>query len=125
MKRRHPQIIDVEETGAMGFKDPRSYVRRGKTYRFGQDILDLRTLAFQRSKGYCEMITRGYLHGRCQRNISWETFEMHHEPPLSQGGDDSLEGVLASCKRCHVSRHGRVPRWTKRERREAILGEGR
>lgn len=114
MKRAHPQIIDREETDAMKFKDPRSYVRRGKTYRFGEDVLDLRTLLFERSKGYCEMITRGYLNARCQRNISWETFEMHHEPPRSQGGDDSLEGVLASCKRCHVSRHGRVIRSDKR-----------
>jgi 5-methylcytosine-specific restriction endonuclease McrA len=113
MKRRKPGFIDKEATAAAYFLDPRSYIRRGKQYRFGWDVYTLRTAVFERSKGFCEMRINGILGHRCQRNISFETMEMHHEPPLSQGGDDSLEGCLASCARCHVARHGRTIRRAK------------
>ena len=110
--------VDKEATaaayadGRFHDKKKRSYIRPdGRIYRFGVDIEPLRRLAFERSKGFCEMRIRGILGGQCQRNISWETMEMHHEPPKSRGGDDSLEGVLASCRRCHISRHGRYPQW--------------
>jgi hypothetical protein len=99
---------------AAGFKDKQSYIRRGKQYRFGIDMGTLRTYVFERSRGYCEMRVNGILGGRCQRNISLETMELHHEPPKSQGGDDSPEGTLASCRRCHVARHGRIIQSDKR-----------
>lgn len=124
MKRRKPQIIDREATAAAGFLDKRSYIRKGKRFLFGEDMKALRILAFTRSKGFCEQRLRGVLGGQCNRNISWETMELDHQPSLAQGGDDSLEGVVASCKRCHVSRHNRVTKFTQREfgasqRREA------
>lgn len=112
MKRRKPLTIDYEATAAAGFLDPRSYIRKGKTFLFGQDMTELRMRAFERSVGFCEQPLRGVLHSRCQRNISWETMELGHQPSLGQGGDDTLEGVVASCRRCHVTRHGRYPRWT-------------
>ena len=111
MKRRKPGFIDKEATAAAHFLDPRSYCRRGKQYRFGLDLTQLRSDVFLRSRGFCEMRVNGILGHRCQRNIDFSTMEMHHEPPLSQGGDDSLEGCFASCRRCHVARHGRVTRW--------------
>jgi 5-methylcytosine-specific restriction endonuclease McrA len=113
MKRRNPGFIDKEATAASGFLDPLSYIRRGKQYRFGADIGTLRLAVFERSGGYCEMRINGILGHRCQRNISYETMEMHHEPPLSQGGDDSLEGCLGSCRRCHIARHARTIRKVK------------
>jgi 5-methylcytosine-specific restriction endonuclease McrA len=110
MKRRHPQIIDREATAVAQFKDKASYIRRGKFYLFGLDLLALRTAVFERSKGFCEMPIRGVTEHRCNRNIFWETMEMHHEPPLSKGGQDHIDTVVASCQRCHVARHGRVIR---------------
>lgn len=120
MKRRKPQLFDRAATEAAGFADPRSYIRRLKdgtgvqTFRFGLDMAELRKMAFERSRGYCEQQINGLLGHRCQRNISWETFELDHQPSLSHGGDDSLEGVVASCARCHVNRHNRVTKWKKR-----------
>lgn len=113
MKRRKPQIIDREATAGAGFLDPRSYIRKGKQFLFGVDMQRLRERVFERSKGYCEQRVNGIPGGRCQRNISWEMGDLHHEPSLNNGGDDSLEGVLFVCKKCHESRHGRTLRWTK------------
>ena len=113
--------IDREATAAAyadgRFKDKkkRSYIRPdGRVYRFGVDVEPLRREVFQRSNGFCEMPLRGVLNGLCNRNIFWETFELHHEPPKSRGGDDSPEGTRASCRRCHVQRHGRVLRFGER-----------
>jgi len=107
VKRLHPRIFDREATAAMGFLDHRSYVRKLKQFRFGKDMETLRRSAFERSKGFCEQRINGVLGARCQRNISWETLELDHQPSLAQGGDDSLEGVVASCRRCHQRRHNR------------------
>jgi hypothetical protein len=110
VKRKHPQLIDHEATALAGFRDPRSYVKRSKagnllTFLFGLDMAALRQKVFERSRGCCEMRLRGVLGGRCQRNIAWETMELHHEPSLGQGGCDTEEGTLASCRRCHHARH--------------------
>jgi hypothetical protein len=119
MKRLHPRIFDREATAAAGFLDPRSYIRKGKRFVFGEDMKALRIYVFTRSHGFCEQKLRGVLHGRCQRNISWETMELDHQPSLAQGGDDSPEGTVASCRRCHVARHGRVIRSDRKEHRES------
>jgi 5-methylcytosine-specific restriction endonuclease McrA len=108
---------DEAATAAANFLNPDSYVKRAKDgelqyYRFGDDMRVLRVAAFERSGGYCEMPVRGYANGvRCNRNISWETMELDHNPSLAQGGDDSLEGVRAICRRCHVVRHNRVTKF--------------
>ena len=116
MKRRNPRVIDAEATALAGFTDHRSYIKRNKdgdsqTFLFGDDLTQLRRRAFDRSRGFCEMPLRGFTGQRCNRNISWETGELHHRPSLSQGGDDSLEGVLFICRRCHVATHGRITRF--------------
>jgi 5-methylcytosine-specific restriction endonuclease McrA len=125
VKRRKPGFIDKEATAAACFLDPRSYIRRGKQYRFGEDMKALRILVFTRSNGHCEMRTSGILSPTCQWNIRFETMEMHHEPPLSQGGDDSLEGCLASCRKCHIARHGRTIRKAKKFQFHVIDGPER
>jgi 5-methylcytosine-specific restriction endonuclease McrA len=112
MKRVNPMFKDETATAAARFADKRSYIRRGRRYLFGADMKFLREAVYQRSEGYCEMPLSGII-GICQRNIDRETMELHHEPPLSQGGDDSLDGCLASCARCHVARHGRTIRKVK------------
>lgn len=117
---------DKEATKKMGFFNPKSYVTfAGKEFRKGEDMEHMRLKVFERSKGYCEMplweplmhnsklMGISVCHGICQRNISWETFEMHHKIHRSKGGDDSFENLVASCRRCHVSHHGRTLRWTK------------
>lgn len=106
---------DKEATKRMGFFNPKSYVTfAGKEFRFGKDMEHMRLRVFERSKGFCEMPLKGDLAKMtCQRNISWETFEMHHEPPRSKGGDDSFENLRASCRRCHQARHARTLHWTK------------
>jgi hypothetical protein len=114
MKRRNPMFKDEEATAAAHFLDKRSYVRRGKQYRFGDDMALLRAIVFTRCGGFCEMPVRGILSLRCHRNIDFSTMELHHEPPLSRDGDDSPEGCLASCRRCHVARHGRTTRWSSK-----------
>lgn len=111
MKRRKPQIIDREATAAAGFLDKRSYIRKGKRFLFGLDMRRLRIIVFERSRGFCEQRIRGVLGGQCNRNISWETMELDHQPSLAQGGDDSLNGVVASCRRCHRKRHNREPQF--------------
>lgn len=119
MKRRNPQLIDREATAAAGFLDPRSYIKRGRdgvdrTFLFGEDMTALRRKVFERCRNHCEMPVNGYSTGiRCNRNIDWATSEMHHSPSLFQGGDDSLEGVLMICRRCHVAAHHRTTRWRK------------
>jgi len=126
MKRRRPMFKDDAATAAAGFLDENSYVKRAKDgelqyYRFGLDMTALRKLAFERSKGYCEMPVNGYTGGlRCNRNIDWETFELDHNPSLAQGGDDSPEGVRAICRRCHVCRHNRTTKWSKKNGCEAV-----
>lgn len=126
MKRKKPQIIDVEATAAAGFIDPRSYVKRMKdgesaTFLFGLDMTALRRRVFERSRGFCEMPLRGYTAGiRCDRNISWDTFELDHNPSLAQGGDDTEEGTRAICKRCHIARHNRSVRSDRAARREPV-----
>jgi len=117
MKRLHPRIFDREATAAAGFLDPRSYIRNGKRFCFGEDMKALRIYVFTRSRGFCEQRLRGMLGGHCQRNISWETMELDHQPSLAQGGDDSPEGVVASCRRCHVARHGRVIQSDKKRKK--------
>lgn len=98
---------NVAATKAKKFLDKRSYVTMGgKTYLFGKDVERLRRECYERSVGYCEM--KDGNGARCRRALLWDTFEMHHEPPLSKGGWDHLDGVLASCKRCHVNSHGRL-----------------
>lgn len=120
MKRRKPHLFDREATEAAGFVDPRSYIRRSKdggtplVFRFGLDMNELRKMAFERSRGFCEQLINGLLGHRCQRNVSWETGELHHSPPLSAGGDDSLESVRFVCRRCHVNSHNRITKWKRR-----------
>jgi HNH endonuclease len=120
MKRRRPMFKDDAATLAAGFQDPRSYVKRAKDgemqyYRFGEDMRLLRLQAFERSEGYCEMPISGFTSGtHCNRNFDWETFELDHNPSLAQGGDDSLGGVRAICRRCHLARHNRVTKFTNR-----------
>lgn len=119
MRRHHPQRIDKEATAAAGFVDPRSYCRRTRdtgelmTYRFGLDMQALRQKAFERSKGFCEMPLNGTLSHRCNRNVTWETGELHHSPSLANGGDDSIECVLFICRRCHIASHGRTTRFRR------------
>lgn len=87
------------------------------TFRFGEDMVALRRHKFEESKGFCQMPVNGFTNGvRCNRNISWETFELDHNPSLAHGGDDSMEGTRAICRRCHVARHNRTTRWTKRSK---------
>jgi len=122
MKRRHPNLYDKEATEAAHFDDPRSYIKRSKdgellTYLFGVDMTALRKAAFERSKGFCEVPIHGFNGHRCNRNVDWETAELHHAPPKSQGGDDSLASVLISCRRCHVAAHNRVTKFTNRSLR--------
>jgi len=121
VKRLHPRIIDREATAAAGFADNRSYIRKGKTFLFGDDMTELRRDVFERSKGFCEQRVNGILGGRCQRNISWETMELDHQPSLAQGGDDTPEGTVASCRRCHQQRHNRQ---VKSDRRAADRSSG-
>lgn len=126
-------LYDKEATKAAGFLDPRSYIKRAKdgenlTFLFGLDMEALRKRVFEHSKGFCQMPVRGFTAGvRCNRNISWETSEMHHSPSLSQGGDDSEDGVLMICRRCHVAAHNRTTRWKERNAsdRAKILASSR
>jgi hypothetical protein len=110
-------LFDKEATDAAGFLDNRSYIKRSRdgnnlTFRFGEDMGLLRRRVFERSRGFCEMPVNGFTAGiRCQRNISWETMELDHNPSLAQGGDDSLEGTRAICRRCHTMRHNRITKF--------------
>ena len=108
---------DKEATKKMSFFNPKSYVTfAGKEFRKGEDMEHMRLKVFERSKGFCEMpcmAVPARFGFSCQRNISWETFEMHHKIHRSKGGDDSFENLVASCRRCHVSHHGRTLRWTR------------
>lgn len=124
MKRRKPQLIDREATAAAEFLDRRSYIKRSRktgeslTFLFGEDMTALRKRVFERSRGYCEMPIAGYAGGlRCQRNITWETAELDHNPSLAQGGDDTEEGTRIICRRCHLARHNRSVRSDRGERR--------
>lgn len=80
---------------------------------------ELRRKAFARSGGFCEEIIRCPLpecneDGKCwhtfycHKPITWHTMELSH---LKHGPrrDDTLEGVIASCRECHARRHNPKP----------------
>jgi hypothetical protein len=117
VKRRKPMLIDREATAAAGFIDSRSYIKRSRrtgdqlTFLFGLDMANLRRRKFDESKGFCQMPVNGVLGLRCNRNVTWETAELDHDPSLANGGDDTMEGTRIICRRCHVARHNRTTKW--------------
>jgi hypothetical protein len=112
LRKRRTYSVNWEATKAAGFKDSKSWVHRsGRVFLGPKDMEELRTKCFERSKGFCEMVNK---HGiRCERNISWTTFQMHHSPPRSRGGSDELDKVVAACQRCHKPEHPQV-RWSRK-----------
>jgi 5-methylcytosine-specific restriction endonuclease McrA len=109
MNKSSPKC-DREKTAAQKFADPRSWCHRdGREFLFGQDMSNRRHEVWLRSKGFCEMPIRGVLGGYCNCNISWETFELHHRTSRANGGDEAMENLVASCRRCHVHHHNRSP----------------
>lgn len=66
----------------------------------------LRTEAFHRSGGVCEM-------EGCGTPIRWLTFHLDHIVARGRGGSDEISNVRCLCIPCHRKRHGE-PVWTRR-----------
>ena len=59
--------------------------------------------ALIRAKGYCERCKKIAPFSRKKDNSPY--LEVHHIVPLSIGGEDSLENVIALCPNCHREKH--------------------
>jgi hypothetical protein len=109
-RKRHK--FDIERTANAGFLDKRSYwTVHGKVFLFGADKSARREEIYRRDQGTCCYC--GCLAG-WNSFSGWDAGEWHHDPPLSKGGDDSLEGGKWTCKPCHRREDGRQVRWTQR-----------
>ena len=100
---------DEIETVKRAYLDPRSFAAKdGREFLMGEDWLVRRHEAWERSGGFCE-------EPGCNRCLSEETGEPHHEKFRSKGGDDSLANIRFVCRRCHRSKHPEKElQWTVR-----------
>ena len=56
-----------------------------------------------RASGICESC--GNAAPFFKKKDSTPYLEVHHELPLSKGGDDTIENAIALCPNCHRERH--------------------
>ena len=97
--------LDHALTASMGYADKRSYrTIHGKEFLFGMDKSDRRAEIYQRDYGTCSY---------CGCFAGWDAGEWHHDPPLSKGGDDSMDGGKWTCRPCHRREDGRNVRWSR------------
>ncbi len=97
------------------FVDKRSKVdTNGHDHLKGKDVEPFRRRIFERSDGRCEAIIGkeyvgdGYtLTEYCCNPITWDTFEMHHDPDGYERYD-SMESCFAFCRYCHKAQHPQV-----------------
>lgn len=90
---------DEFETRQRGFLDPRSFVSRGgEDFLFGEDMSVRRHHVWERTGGFCER-------AGCNRNISEETFHVHHVKHRGKGGSDAMANLMGLCGRCHKFFH--------------------
>jgi hypothetical protein len=86
--------------------------RSGKIRLDAHGMEDLRIAVYQRSGGGCENVIRGK---RCNKSITWLSFEMHHLQHRSLGGSDCMQNCIALDKNCHDLHHLKnvkiVPYW--------------
>ena len=59
--------------------------------------------ALERAKGICEKCNRKAPFLRDKDNSPY--LEIHHKLPLSEGGEDTLDNVVALCPNCHRQAH--------------------
>lgn len=104
---------DELETRQRGYLDPRSFISRGEEeFLYGEDVSVRRHELWERCDGYCER-------AGCNRNISEETFHMHHVKTKGKGGSDNLSNLMALCTRCHKFYHrDREPQFSGSKRAE-------
>jgi hypothetical protein len=129
---RHERILcglKVSETS--NFLDPRSHiVGKGDNRRFrlfGADMEALRTAAYMRAQGKCEVLIPSTKRVSCERDapLSGSLWHRGHLSHLRHGPRKTDElgcipilavpghpgGVIWSCARCHLQKHGL--QWTK------------
>ena len=93
------QKLDPLETQLRAFLDPRSFVSRGgDEFLAGEDMSVRRHLVWERTGGFCER-------AGCNRNISEETFHVHHVKHRSKGGADNMQNLQGLCGKCHKFMH--------------------
>jgi hypothetical protein len=90
---------------------PRRVLGREKLYGKAKEAR--RRAIFERSAGFCEeMVPSGPEHYwlapgekvRCFTPIRWESFHWSHMRHAANK-DDSMDGGIASCEKCHINRH--------------------
>jgi len=105
--------IDREATAKAEFLDRRSYWNvNGHVYLRGKDVGIARLRIYGRDKGHCQLRLED-----CEGFADWDNGELEHEV----GGlglqrcwcDHNLRW---SCGNCNARKHGRFPRWSKREK---------
>jgi 5-methylcytosine-specific restriction protein A len=60
-------------------------------------------IALKRAKGDCELCNKPAPFPRKSNNTPY--LEVHHKIRLADGGDDSLDNVIAICPNCHREEH--------------------
>ena len=98
---------DPLATLGRAFLDPRSFMSRdGREFRYGEDMSVRRHEIWERTGGFCERMG-------CNRNISEETFHVHHKRHRSKGGAENMDNLEGLCGRCHKKEHSnREPKWS-------------
>lgn len=80
--------------------------RTGKVRLDAKGMSRLRWEVYQRAEGQCENSSDGV---RCNKRITWTTFQLHHLKHRSLGGDDSEFNCVAVCFDCHdLHHHGQL-----------------
>ena len=64
---------------------------------------DVIAYALRRANGKCEICNQKAPFKRKKDNSDY--LEVHHMIPLSEGGDDSIDNVVAACPNCHMQAH--------------------
>lgn len=74
--------------------------RSGRTILQGQDYIELKRQAMERSGGYCES-------PGCNKRVFGRPENFHHIKFRSHGGSDELSNIAVLCITCHNKAHGR------------------
>lgn len=69
--------------------------------RYNRDPIVV-AIALKRAKGYCELCKKV---APFKKNDGTDYLEVHHINPLSKGGEDKENNVLALCPNCHRKLH--------------------
>lgn len=94
-----PELIEIYKEKTAMEKELKRKSVQNTTYN--RDPL-LRTISLKKAQGYCQLCDSK---APFKNRDGEDYLESHHIIPLSQGGEDSIENVIALCPNCHRKMH--------------------